>query len=334
MPSSFSRQGVGLILANTFDKVVARRAGAFPDVERGRTLFLAADFGGHHRGQSFDTYSFLVLDLDRNGHWLQWQQRFRRSVMPRPRRMAFKAFNDGTRRRALVPFLQMAQGIEGFLVTFAVSKACGPRVSLFEADDEPTDSEEAVFREVWKPVVFERAMRVVHLSAFLLSGFSCPMQNLMWIIDEDEIASNVEQLTQLTNLFARVWSNCDAHNLGHIRCGTTKCDDGSLAIEDLVAIPDLVAGAIAEVGTSMIQQAKFPVRGLWTPTPSGVSWKTRTILSWLAYEACPLQRLTCYIELNPTAPGMRITQVRWDAIPGPIMPPSAQSSDQQRHHVF
>jgi hypothetical protein len=54
----------------------------------------------------------------------------------------------------------------------------------------------------WKRGVQERLLRVLHLSGFLLSGLSTPGQNVLWVIDEDEIAANVDQLTRLTKLLS------------------------------------------------------------------------------------------------------------------------------------
>jgi hypothetical protein len=126
MRQSFSTSGVGKILAPSFDRVVQQRPYSFPNVEpRGQTLMMAADFGGQHKGQYFDIYAFLVFDLDHNAGWLAGQRLFRQKVMPTARRMCFKAMNDKYRRQALVPFLTLADCINGWLVLFAVSKAGG-----------------------------------------------------------------------------------------------------------------------------------------------------------------------------------------------------------------
>ena len=99
----------------------------------------------------------------------------------------------------------------------------------------------------WKVSTIDRLMWVIYLSVFLVSGFSAPGQDVMFIIDEDEVAANVPQLTKLTELFGRAHGSQGGPMMGRLRCGTTKSDDGSLALEDIVAIPDLAAGAIGEV---------------------------------------------------------------------------------------
>ena len=111
-------------------------------------------------------------------------------------------------------------------------------------------------------------MRVLHLSAFLLSGLSVPGQDVLWIIDEDDIAANVTMLTDLTELFVGLCSSYSSHPLGHIRCGTTAtAGDAGLALEDLAAIVDLTTGALGEVcnGTIFCQKHRVPNCALSPP---------------------------------------------------------------------
>ncbi len=277
---------------------------------------MVADFGGRHKGQYFDTYAFLVFDLDRNERWLHGQRIFRQAVMPNRRRMAFKSMNDKFRHRALLPFLQLADEIDGWLVLFAISKAGG---SAFRSTDRTDDVEELL--KIWKPNVREELLRIVHFSAFLLSGFSSLGQNILWIIDKDEVAANVRQLTQLTKILTHVLSNSIGHDLRNLRCGTTQSDDGSMSLEDLVAICDLGAGTLCEVATAMNSQGRTPVRNIMTMLPAGLTWKSRSVASWLAADIGSLKRLTCLIELSATSSGMRSTMMRWHATAGRVLLP-------------
>jgi len=312
----FPSHGLGSILANILDKNLLGASNQFPDPPRGRTLVIVGDFGGNHRRQHFDTYSFLLLDLDRNAGWLNAQRRFRRAILPNARRMSFKAMNDNQRRRALVPFLQTASEIDGCLVQFAISKAGGSLFNGASEVDEPSS-----LLSMWKPRVQERLLRIVHLSAFLVSGLSVPNQDLLWIIDEDDIAANDNQLTQLTKVFGTVFSNYASHGLRHIRCGTTRSDSGSLWLEDLAAIADLATGTLGEVCTGFIDQSRFPRRGLIVPAPTGLTWKARLITSWMAAQDRQLRRHTSVIELAPNSSKTRVTTVGWNAFEGQIVLP-------------
>lgn len=196
---AFAKVGAGVLLAGTFDHAFADDCLATN--LRGRSLLIATDIGGSHEGQLFETYSFLVTDLDRNAEWLSAQGAFRMHMLRSSRRMAFKALNDKVRRRVLRTFLQIGSQIHGWLIMFAISKN---GVSFFEPG--PCDPEIVEKLRGWKRPVQERLLRVLHLSAFLISGLSMPKQDILWIIDQDEVASNVEQLTQLTSLLGTVVS--------------------------------------------------------------------------------------------------------------------------------
>jgi hypothetical protein len=73
-------------------------------------------------------------------------------------------------------------------------------------------------------------------------------QNIVWFTDSDAIVANEEheQLfgrpaeATIRNMFM------PQENINRIVFGLSEVDDGSLEIEDFVAIPDLVAGALCE----------------------------------------------------------------------------------------
>jgi len=315
---SFCTEGIGRILAPSLGADLLTDQSQFPFRTRGKTLLLVADFGGHHQKQHFDTYTFLILDLAKNTQWMAGQHHFRKDILPNRRRMSFKALNDGMRRRALVPFLRGAADIEGFLIQFAISKMGG---SLFTGASEDEIGSELLER--WKTNVQERLLRVLHLSAFLLSGLSVPGQDLLWIIDEDDIAANVPQLTDLTHLFARVLSSYCSHTLGHIRCSTTGiADDGSLVLEDLAAIADLTTGALGELCTGFIAEDLFPRKGLVTPLPSNLTSKTKLIASWMAAPDFSIRRHTTILELRPGSTRARISTLGWKMYEGSLIVPS------------
>jgi hypothetical protein len=304
-------------LARSFDDAAETGGNRFPKCMRGRTTLIAVDLGGAHAGQLFETYSFLVLDIDTNQNWVLAQRGFRSELLPSMRRISFKSLNDRVRRRAITPFLQMGNMLAGWLVTFAITKN---RESIFEIDE--VAPELGLLLSTWKPAVRERLLRVLHLSAFLMSGLCKANQNVLWVVDEDAIASNVDQLTKLTKLLASIYSAGCETQLGHLRCATAKSDDGSRSLEDLLAYSDLAAGAVCEITTAMAGTHRNLQSTIMAPLPRLLSWKARHICSWLAFDESPLRRLTCLIELNKDKPGMRTQIIRWHAVPGVLdVPP-------------
>lgn len=306
----FSRNGLGIALGDVFEGRLRRKPCLLLEAPRGRQLLILCDIGGSQKEQPFETLGFLILDLDRNPYWLDGQVAFRRNVLVQRRRMAFKALNDGVRRRALVPFLTLAEMLNGVLVTFAVHKNERPIMGDGGAKAEELAS-------LWKPAVVDRLMWVIYLGAFLVSGFSAPGQDVMLIIDEDEVAANVPQLTKLTNLFGRAVSNQEGPMMGHLRCGTTKSDDGSLALEDLATLPDLAAGATAEFVAALTLKGAGPLSPLIQMLPPGISWKTRTIMPWALASGGSLERFVCLIDGVPGSNKWRATIPDWFTVPGP-----------------
>jgi hypothetical protein len=241
-------------------------------------------------------------------HWLLSQSFFRTNILKSKRRMSFKGMNDIHRRNALMPLLQSAMKIEGCLITFAISKR-----NAYLFDSEHRSIEDNCEIMLWKPKAQERLLRILHLSTFLLSGLSAPNQDVLWITDEDDISANTNLLTQLTRLFGNISSHYLAYDLGHLRCGTTQSDDGGLFLEDCCSIPDLAAGALSEVCTGFVDQSCFPVKGLITPHPAGLTSKSQIIAAWIAQLSAPLREMTCIIEIEPHSKRTRTTTLKWQA---------------------
>ena len=274
-------------------------------------MLVTCDIGGSQKFQRYETFSFLVLDLDRNGPWLATQAAYRAQFFTHHRRMSFKALNDGLRRRALPSFLRLASLVDGMLVTFAVDKLKRPQIGF----DDEVQEELSAF---WKSAVVDRLMWVIYLSVFLISGLSATGQDVMFIVDEDEVAANVPQLTKLTELFGRACSNQGGPMMGHLRCGTAKSDDGSLALEDLLAIPDLAAGAVSEFTDVVRRQGAGPLSGLIQRLPPVLTWKTRFIMPWLNARDQSLTRLTCIIDGLPGSAMWQATIPEWYVVDDPM----------------
>ena len=304
------------MLSDAFNRLIWSNPERYPYTSRGKTLMLLGDFSGSHRRSGFQSYSFIVLDLESNQAWRKKQDVFRKKYLSDARRMSYKSLNDRTRREALPQFLDMADQIEGWIVSFCITRRTG---TLFRNND--SDLSFDLLKGVWKPSVLEQALRILHFSAFLLTGLSRRGQDLLWIIDQDDIAANQGQLDKLSAAFGNVWSNYAEHPLHRIRCGTTTVDDGSMAIEDLAAIPDIVAGAISEISSAMSQSGPMPILNMLTPFPKGISEKAKYVATWLSNKNTPLQRVTCLLQVNEDGQKFKISgkMIRWHAVPTEIM---------------
>jgi hypothetical protein len=216
--------------------------------------------------------------------------------------MSYKGLHDRQQRNALRRFLSAANLIPGICASLAVSKSAS---TLFQPDLPPINPELADCLK-WDSKLFERAMRIVHVVSFFIAGISQPNQDVLWFSDEDEIAANTQMVTLLTKLWANVVSNYTVHSLRHLRCGTTKSDDGSNEIEDFAAIPDLVAGALSDLLTTIAGQYRV---GLIVPFRSGSKAKATVIGQWLSEQNHSLKRVVLVIDKEPASSRLTISRI-------------------------
>jgi hypothetical protein len=122
---------------------------------------------------------------------------------------------------------------------------------------------------------------------------------------------------ELTGIWANVFGHYLQHDLRHIKCGTTQCDNGSLQIEDLASVPDLAAGALAELLSRYSHGGGTPTGSVIIPAPHDLSPKSAHICMWLAYREARLNRLVYLIEEVPVTRGLRVKDLRLHTIEGP-----------------
>lgn len=89
---------------------------------RGSHLLFGSDYSGDHRGSRFRVYCFVIADADASPEWPIRCRGVRCKFLKDGRRMSFKNLNDIHRRRALVPFLEAAEFLDGHVVGVTVAK--------------------------------------------------------------------------------------------------------------------------------------------------------------------------------------------------------------------
>lgn len=304
---------------NVFSESIAsfqrENPGSLPDLSHCRTVIAVSDYGGFHKTSQFESYSLLLACGESWPDWENARLRLRREFQIGKRRFAFSKMGDTRKRRALLPFLATAEVLHGLLVTVLVDKGID---SLF-VTGVPLDPSAAshLSRGVgYTERTFERLLRAIHFVSFFVAGLSAPGQDLIWLTDEDEIAANPRGLTTLTSIFANVASHYLPHNLRHLRCGTTASDNGSLQIEDLAALPDLVAGALTELLTAYYREGSVPDGPLVAPPPRNLSGKTCEIVRWLSVESHRLKHLAYVIQggLQVPAPILKRLQLHSETL--------------------
>lgn len=298
--SALKNKKLGMV--NTLADAIAGAEACLPEFS-GHRLVVSSDYGGSHTGSAFDVYSILIGDLSLCGEWFEARSGIRNQFLRNDRRMSYKTLNDRQRQRALGPFLAAADLIPGLCVSLAVSKNVG---SLFQKDIGPVNPE---LKEClsWRKNLSERTFRVIHFVSAFVALLSRPGQDVLWFTDEDEIAANEERLTIFTKVWANVLGHYAIHTLGHLRCGTTKCDTGLNDIEDLTAIPDLAAGAVSDLLTPVVGSMRT---GVITPLPINQKVKSTVIGNWLLNQNHRLKKLILTIDRKPRSSELYIGRLK------------------------
>jgi hypothetical protein len=288
----------------------------FTSVRRGQTILLTSDYGGAHKESLYETISFLVIDLQYAWLWDELRVALRKKFLRDNRRMGYKSLNDQRRRDALVPFLRAANTLPGLLVTFVLDN----QATFLLSDDPPDKSDSAVgMLSGWSKSSFRKLTRVGHLAALLVAGMSAPKQNVIWISDDDELAPNVEKIREATRVFGHLLNHTLNHDLSHIRFGTTSfTDGGQRQVEDAVALPDLAAGAIAEIFSGVHRNVGSLANTgkLLLPPFQQASVKSRTIAHWLADSNHPLKKLIVLVTSDAQGSSVRVMELFPEG-PGP-----------------
>jgi hypothetical protein len=298
-------------LSKTIQDMERARSNLLPNLRIGSTIVVASDYGGQHDTSTYQSLSFLFANLESCGEWDLRRTRLRQEFLPDGRRMSYKALNDANKKQALFPFLLAANHIPGLSITFLINKKIG---SLFVEAGKLDIKRMGLHQfEHWSNYTFEKLLRVLHLISLFIAGLSRPHQDVLWFTDEDDIVPNPSRLSEVSDVLGHISNHYLRHDMGNLRCGTTKCDDGSRLIEDLAAIPDLVAGALADALTN--NPTKIDPKSVGSTSKLvNISYKSKQVIAWFTDMASPLRRLVCVIDPMPKSSKLATTWIKFDAM--------------------
>ena len=300
-------------LMNVFSESLAslerKHPRLLPDLRQSSTILIGSDYGGQHRFAQYESLSFLFADLENCGLWETQRSQLRQRFLPDGRRLSYKNLGDSRRRATLWPFLRAADSIPGLVVTLLIDKRIE---SLFsKAGKLDTNTPELCEYAHWDRAVLEKSLRVIHMCGFFLAGLSCPYQDVLWFTDEDAIVANEARLREFVDMFSRVSSHYLPHTLRHVRIGTTRSDTGRRDIEDLVAVTDLVAGALCRVLTEYQEQGTFPLPEVVMPLPQSVPPKATRLVAWFSDQTQSLKKLAYVIRQDTNAESLLLSYLRF-----------------------
>lgn len=311
-PLTDDRFGLMKNFSDIILKIARTDTHALPNLHSAGTIVATSDYSGQHKSSRFESYAFLIVDGRAVPEWDERRRGVRRAYRTEGRSISYKKLGDALKRRMLPAFLREADRLPGLCVCILIEKSI-PSMFRTEGSLDLSESGLAPYARFSKDI-FEKLLRVVHFQSLFLAGMTRPGQNVFWFTDQDDIAANEGGIVELTDIWRNVFGNYLQHVLGHVRCGTTGSDDGSLQIEDLAAIPDLVAGATVEAMNNYAAEGTMPTSRLIVPPPSTMSSKARLLIGWLTDDRWPLRRLVFSFEAEPDSAELTFKPVRFHEV--------------------
>jgi len=254
-----------------------------------RSLGVFSDYSGEGSGHYF-VYSVLVCGLNMRASFEARMTEIRPRFGLGVQEIAYKKLNVGQVLRALPGYLAAADGLPGFLCTIAVDKRIG---SVFGNEQDVRRRLVAALGDSGlgerKPRVAEKVLRVVHLAAYLTVLLGHNGQNVFWMTDNDEICPTTAHHMQLLETFDRVLSiiyQRPGSQFGTIG-GATPFKERSVEMNDLLSLPDLVAGTLGDY---------LSKRDVLSPDKVLVKQGTDKIMLWLGQPGIGLKKFCCFLR--------------------------------------
>ena len=262
-----------------------------PDLRNCRSIFVASDYSGDHNTADFQILSFLIGDDQSLPEWDMARITVRKDYLQN-REMSYKQLNDKIRARALLPFLMAAKAISGLSITVAIHKKVASLFSIKRLNLSELGLEKYSH---WDISILEKLFRVANFIGFFIAGLSRSSQHIHWITDEDAIVANEKYMAEAKEVCDIALRFYLEYYKSTLSCETTAFDNSTMQIKDLVAIPDLIAGALSETVTQMYTNKSMPIDKKVVPLPDPIRPKNNEIISWFADQHHSLKRFLCVI---------------------------------------
>jgi hypothetical protein len=268
--------------------------GVLPEPFIGRHIMVGSDYSGDNQRSDYRVYSFLLADADYSPCYPELRKQLRVELLPNRRRMSYKNLNDRIRQKALIPFLNAADAFAGLCCAIVVHK--GLKWMSTSPNSLRQWQQLHGVEAHWNLRAFESMARIAHFYCLLLSVATRPHQHVTWITDQDEIVANDDRLTDVMNFVAKISGLYIDHPLGEFAMNSTQVDTNDRAFEDFVAVPDLVAGAFADIVTVWSQQPNWHETENLTLDPKAISAKANVISTWFCSGSPNLKRCAVLVD--------------------------------------
>lgn len=265
-----------------------------PDFSADRSIAVMSDFGGEHHGAQFNTYSFLILALNKVGPFKKQTEDLRRrhKILEPFSEFKFNKLTSGPRSRALPEFLRLVDGlIHGAIVTIAIDKKIdsvfgGLRKEIFPAMEEQLF---AMGLGRWRGTTAEKVLRVCHVVAIFVALLTKAGQHVFWYCDSDAINETARErgFPQMQKIFLHALAMYSKHQLGTMGFG--KSFEHKSYLDDLLSVTDFAAGIVQDLLTA--EETRKDIDG---------GNEKILLLNWLAAKSEFLSKIPVQISLLPS----------------------------------
>ena len=256
----------------------------YPDLRDGSPLVLACDHSGEHASSKFRVLSFLLTTYKSVAEWEPLRFAVRKQHLGDGRRMSFKALSDALRINAFSSFLNAASKLNGVLVCIGVEKGLSlPKEHLPSRQHD------------WTADTFNKLIEICVFGGVMVDGLRGAGQSVHWITDDDSTVANERARNDAMALMGGLLHKYPDEYL-EVSLGIASQFDDDRRAEDLVAIPDLAAGAYSETLTT-IGNANMPTSGTGTSDMTQfVQIKSSLINAWRFDNTKPLKHMNAIIR--------------------------------------
>lgn len=266
----------------------------FPDFSSSEKIIIACDYSGEHKKSNYFTVSFIIAGFDTLTTFDQGRKYIRDQYNLGNRTFQYKKiFHDKIITRGLTGFLRSTDTIPGILLSFSINKEIE---GIFENIEE-IKSANTVFED-WNLKDLDKLLWTIHLGSFFVAGLSDKNQNVHWLSDNDNIVANLDRKKTMIGYFSHILSMYLPHPINDFALIVPEEGEKVLDAEDLLSIPDLAGGALADIESIHQEEDRFPNENEIVPVSENVKEKSSFLANWLAEDDCPLLKLFFRLDYN------------------------------------
>jgi hypothetical protein len=289
------------------EKLIERDTGSnsyLPSFVGASSLVVGSDYSGEHADSNYLGFTSVILPDESWRRWNAARLLIRKHRKIGTRRMAYAKLGDALKRAALDDLIAALLAVRGLAISIIVNKRLK---SLFDASGRVNPVKWAVDHcSGWKPADVEKMLRVVHVVAFFVAGVVSTGQEIRWVTDHDTIVANEKRFNQMAAVWRTVLSQYLTVVPRSVHCSTSFTSP--LEVEDFVAIPDLIGGALVDLFNAHQRRGDVLSETVATPHPDTLSDKANTLVESLRGPGA-LRRLVYTIEPGPSDGTIEIADI-------------------------